>query len=108
MLILRAKKSIFQRRLAFKTIRLCCTHQILSIKIIFVKIRESHACMVVQGKLLSAIKRSKGKAHSSRPRTARTNQPINTKLGTLDKLVNITNPAKFGDGRMRGVVWTMG
>jgi hypothetical protein len=54
------------------------------------------------------MKRLKGKGQFLRPRTARTNQPIHTKLGTFDYLVDTTNLAEFGDGQMGGVVWTKG
>jgi hypothetical protein len=47
------------------------------------KIKTSHACTVVQGKLLKAMKRVKGKGHFSRPRRGRTNQPIYVNLARL-------------------------
>jgi hypothetical protein len=50
----------------------------------------------------------KGKGHFSRPRTAHTNQPIHTKLGTFDQLVHTTNLANFGLDQMEGFVWAMG
>jgi hypothetical protein len=65
----------------------------------------SHACKVVQGKLLWAMKHSKSKGPFSRPRTARTNQPINTKLNTFDQLVHTINLVNVDLDRMRGVVW---
>ena len=47
---------------------------------------------------------SEGKAKISLPRRARTPQPIDTKIGTVTHIHHITNHAKIGNDRMRGVV----
>ena len=51
---------------------------------------------------------SEGKAKISRPHTARTNQPINTRIGTFGNVHHTTNRATFGHDRARGVVRARG
>jgi hypothetical protein len=51
-----------------------------------------------------AVKSTMGKGHFSWRHTTRTNHLIITKLGRIDDVVHITNPANFDVDRIRGVV----